>query len=188
MRYFLTRRHPPMTRILLIESGSRSLIERVIPSLRAVWGPETPIDLVTCYAALPEGFDERGVVYRVADYGSPQGRRQLIGLLRGRQYALAGMVCSAEPIMTKWKWLIALRVPAKFFIINENADYFWISRENAGIIRQFALIRMGLAGSGALRAIGRLLIFPFSVIFLLLYAFAAHSGRILRGVLKPSKT
>jgi hypothetical protein len=180
VRYFLTRREPPLKRILLIESGSRSLLEGILPHLRSVWGPDVSMDLVTCYAGLPEGFHPETIVYRVTDYNSPEGRRELIGLLRGREYTIAGMICSVEPIMTKWKWLIALRLPAKFFILNENGDYFWVHRENAGIIRQFLLVRLGLSGTGAIRTIGRLLIFPFSVLFLLLYAFAAHSGRILR--------
>ncbi len=180
MRYFLTRREPPQTRILLIESGSRSLLERIHPHLRSVYGPEIAIDVVTCYGGQPEGFGPDTVVYRVTDYGSPEGRRNLVRLLRSREYSLAGMICSGEPIMTKWKWLLALRIPAKFFVLNENADYFWIHRSQSAIMRQFLLVRLGLSGAGAIRTIGRLLVFPFSVLFLLLYAFAAHSGRILR--------
>lgn len=182
VRYFFTRRERPHTRLLFIESGSRGLAENIYPHLRAAFGPNIPIDLVTCYTGLPGGFGPETVVYRVTDYNSPDGRRELIRLLRGRNYSTACMICSAESIMTKWKWLIALRVPAKFFILNENGDYFWVHRENMAAIRGFVLVRLGLSGAGAIRTIGRLLIFPFSVLFLLLYAFAAHSGRILRGV------
>jgi hypothetical protein len=89
--------------------------------------------------------------------------------------------------MTKWKWLIALRLPAKVFILNENGDYFWIHRKNGATIREFFLVRLGLSGAGAIRTIGRMLIFPFSVLFLLLYAFAAHSGRIMRRVFNTAK-
>lgn len=187
VRYLLSRREPPLTRILLIESGSRSLVEGLLPHLRAVWGRDVPIDLVTCYAGLPEGFGPETVVYRVTDYGSPEGRRELIRLLRQGRHSMAGMICSAEPIMTKWKWLIALRIPAKVFVLNENGDYFWMHRDNAAAIREFALVRLGLSGAGAIRTIGRLLMFPFSVLFLLLYAFAAHAGRFVRQVLKPAK-
>lgn len=187
MRYFLARREPPLTRILLIESGSRSLIENLLPHLRSVWGAEIPIDLVTCYAGLPTGFHPDTVTYRVTDYGSPEGRKELMRLLRSRGYSMAGMVCSAEPIMTKWKWLIAARVPARFFILNENGDYFWVHRDNAATIRHFFLVRAGLSGAGAIGTLGRVLIFPFSVLFLLLYAFTAHSGRILRRTINPAK-
>jgi hypothetical protein len=187
VRYFLTSRDPPPTRLLLIESGSRSLIEGIIPHLRTVWGPEIPIDLVTCYPGLPTGFGPEGVVYRVTEYGSSQRRGELIRLLRSRRYSIAGMICSAEPIMTKWKWLIALRVPAKVFILNENGDYFWLHRTSIAAIRQFSLVRLGLSGGGAIRTIGRLILFPFSVMFLLLYAFAAHSGRLMRRALHTTK-
>ncbi len=188
MRYFLSRREPVLTRALLIESGSRSLIEGILPHLRAIWGERTPIDLVTCYMGLPAGFGPETVVYRVGDFSSPAGRKRLAGLLRERNYALAGMICSGEPIMTKWKWLIALRVPAKVFILNENGDYFWLNRAHASSIRQFCFARMGLSGAGAVHTAGRLLVFPFSVLFLILYAFAAHSGRIARQLLNPSKS
>jgi hypothetical protein len=158
-----------------------------MPHLRAIWG-DTPIDLVTCFAGHPAGFGPETTIHRVTDCNSPEDRRKLIRLLRESDYAVAGMICSGEPIMTKWKWLIALRVPAKIFILNENGDYFWLNREQADSIRQFCLVRMGLSGAGAARTAGRLLIFPFSVAFLLLYAFAAHSGRIARQVFRPSKS
>ena len=187
MRYFLARRAPPLTRILLIESGSRSLVENLLPHLRSVWGEQVPIDLVTCYAGLPAGFDTDTVTFRVTDYGSKQGRKELVRVLRGRGYSMAGMICSAEPIMTKWKWLLAARVPARFFILNENGDYFWLHRDNAATIRHFLMVRAGLSGAGAIATLGRLLIFPFSVLFLLLYAFTAHSGRILRRGINPGK-
>jgi hypothetical protein len=57
-----------------------------------------------------------------------------------------------------------------------------VHRTNIATIREFALVRLGLSGAGAIRTIGRLLIFPFSVLFLLLYAFAAHSGRFFRSL------
>jgi hypothetical protein len=187
VRYFLSRRDPPLTRLLLIESGSRSIIEGILPHLRKVWGREVGIDLVTCYPGLPAGFGPESAVYRVTEYGSSQGRRELMRLLRSRRYSIAGMICSAEPIMTKWKWLIALRVPAKIFILNENGDYFWLHRTSLAAIRQFSLVRLGLSGAGAFRTIGRLILFPFSLLFLLLYAFAAHSGRLIRSVFNTTK-
>lgn len=187
MRYFLSRRDPPLTRLLLIESGSRSLIEGILPHLRTVWGAEAAVDLVTCYAGTPKGFGPEAIVYRVTDYGSPRRRRELIRLLRSRRYSIAGMICSGEPIMTKWKWLIALRVPARIFILNENGDYFWLHRTSIAAIRRFSLVRLGLSGAGAIRTVGRLILFPFSLLFLLLYAFAAHSGRFMRRALHTTK-
>ena len=186
MRHFFTRSAPPFSRVLLVESGSRELFENLLPVLYQNHA-EMTCDLVTCYAGMPEGFEAETVVYRVTDYGSPEGRKELIRLLRSRHYSLAGMICSAEPIMTKWKWLIALRIPAKIFILNENGDYFWLHRDNAAAIRQFSLVRLGLSGAGAIRTVGRMLFFPFSVLFLLLYAFAAHTGKFVRGLFQYAK-
>lgn len=176
----LSRRAPAGSRILLIESGSRSLMEGLLPLLRSTWAGSYEFDLVTCYGGVPEALPENARVFRVGDYGTPELRRELIKELRGRDYAYAGMICSAEPIMTKWKWMLALRVPAKFFIVNENGDYFWVCRENAESVRRFALVRAGLQGGGAGRTLARLAMFPFTVIFLLLYALWAHAGRIMR--------
>jgi hypothetical protein len=180
MRYLMSRRHPPGSRILFIESGSRSLAEGVLPHLTSSWARESKIDLVTCYGGLPSGLPPETTVYRVSDYGTAALRGELIRELRSRDYAYIGMICSAEPIMTKWKWLIALRVPAKVFIVNENGDYFWLHRENAAIVREFALVRAGLSGAGAIRTFGRLLLFPFTLLFLVMYAIAVHARRKLR--------
>lgn len=179
MRYFLTRRAVPLTRILLVESGSRSLIEGLLPHLREGWSSGIPVDLVTCRRGVPTGLAPDAVVYRVADYGTPEGRKELLRQLRARNYSILGILCSDEPVMTKWKWWIALRLPVKVFMINENGDYFWIHREQLGTLRDFCLLRLGLAGEGSARTIFRLLLFPFSVLFLLLYAFAAHSRRLI---------
>ncbi|HWD99384.1 MAG TPA: hypothetical protein VG345_10110 [Bryobacteraceae bacterium] len=186
MKYLLSRRAPGGSRILLVESGSRELIERILPHIQSTWGARMPIELVTCYAGRPAGLAESAVVWRVADYTTPEARRRLIDDLRSRDYAYAGIICAAEPVMTKWKWLIAARVPAKFFILNENADYFWLDRENAKVARRFFLVRAGLSGAGSLRAIGRLLLFPFTLLFLITYAFVAHARRWLRMALRHS--
>jgi hypothetical protein len=181
VRYFLTGRLPKVTSILLIESGSRGLIEGVIPGLRENFGPEIYIDLVTCYASLPEGFDAgRTRLYRVSDYRGREGRKRLYRELASNRYALLGMICSGEVVMAKWKWVLGLRTPAKIFVINENGDYFWLDRLHWKAIRQFVLLRAGLAGSGAVRTLIRLISFPFTLLYLLLYATTVHARRALR--------
>ena len=47
--------------------------------------------------------------------------------------------------MAKWKWALALRLPAKVFVINENGDYFWLDRKHLEPIRQ---TRAPAGGSG----------------------------------------
>ena len=153
MRHFFDSIHPfdnpavPEPRILFIESGSRALSEGSIDGFYQRW-PGIPIDLVTCYGGLPEGFVPDTTVFRITDYVTPESRQELFRTLGARGYAMAIAICSAEPIMTKWKWMLALRVPAKFLILNENGDYFWLQRENLDVLRVFVLVRMGLHGAG----------------------------------------
>jgi hypothetical protein len=122
VRYFLSRHIPRPHTILLVESGARSLVEKVAPGLRGAWGPEVEIDLVTCFSGLPAGFPPHTRVYRTGEYRGAEGRRTLFEELRENRYAIMGIVCSGEPILFKWKLAIAWQVPAKIFIINENGD------------------------------------------------------------------
>ena len=189
MRYFFTGRQPLVHSILLVESGSRGLLEGLIPSLRQTWGGDVPIDLVTCYSSFPLGFHPGTTrVYRVADYRGRQGRRQLYRELAQTRYSLVGIICSEEPVMTKWKWVLALRIPAKVFVVNENGDYFWLDRQHLGVIRHFVLLRSGLAGAGAVRTLARLFLFPFTLLYLLLYAATVHARRALRSEPRTSES
>jgi len=181
VRYFLTGRLPDVTSILLVESGTRGLLEGLIAGLRQTWGDRIPIDLVTCYSTLPKGFEAHNTrVYRVGDYPGRAARGRLYRELARNRYSLMGIICSGEVVMAKWKWSLGLRIPAKIFIINENGDYFWLDRLHLGPLRQFVLLRAGLAGSGAVRTLVRLISFPFSLLYLLLYATSAHARRALR--------
>jgi hypothetical protein len=172
---FFTSLVPSFDRVLLVESGSRHLIEALIPTLRKAVGTRVEFDLVTCFAGTPEGFE--GKVFRISDYPRAEGRARLLKDLSGRGPNIIGIVCAAEPIMTKWKWMLAARVPAKLFILNENADFFWVQWSNWRTMRHFALYRAGLSGAGAVRTIVRLILFPFTVLYLILYAAAVHLRR-----------
>jgi hypothetical protein len=180
VRYFLRARYPEVSSILLVESGSRSILERVLPALRRGYGDEVPIDIVSCFAARPQGYDERTRLFRVSDYRGREGRRKLYRELIASRYPVMGVVCSGEPLMTKWKLALALQIPAKVFIINENADYFWVDTGHARQIRRFVIFRAGLAGAGAVRTLARAISFPFALLYLLLYATAIHARRALR--------
>ena len=180
MRYWLSNRLPSFSRVLLIESGSRQLLEDLLSGLYDVH-PGMNADLVTCYAGLPLKFDaSRGKVFRVADYNGPAARKRLYAELTANRYDVVGIICSAEPIMVKWKWSLATRIRAKLFILNENGDYFWFDRGHWGSIRHFLLFRAGLSGAGAVRTIGRLILFPLTLLYLILYAATVHLRRQLR--------
>lgn len=182
MRYFLRARYPDVHSILLVESGSRSIIERVLPAIRRGYGDSVPIDIVSCFAARPQGFDDRTRMFRVSDYRGREGRGKLYRELLANNYPVIGIVCSGEPLMTKWKLALAVKVPAKLFIINENADFFWVDLGHAKQIRRFVLFRAGLAGAGAVRTLVSAITFPFTLLYLLLYASVVHARRALRRI------
>lgn len=180
MRYFFSKRIPAFSRVLLIESGSRQLFEDLLNGLYEVH-PEMTADLLTCYGGAPEHFRaDRGRVYNVNEYPGQAGRQRLIADLAGNGYTVAGIICSGEPVMFKWKWMLAWRLPAKIFILNENGDYFWLDRGNWPTIRYFLLFRAGLSGAGAVRTLTRLLLFPFTLLYLILFAAMVHLRRKVR--------
>jgi hypothetical protein len=180
MRYFVSNQVPPFSRVLLVESGSRQLLEDLLDGLYDVY-PEMNADIVTCFAGTPQKFrPERGTIYRVGDYPGSAGRGRLYHELAAVRYNVTGIVCSAEPIMTKWKWMLAARLPAKVFILNENGDYFWLDRGHWSTVLHFVLFRAGLAGAGAVRSVTRLLLFPFTLLYLILFAATVHLRRKLR--------
>jgi hypothetical protein len=176
VRYFFRRRIPELSRILLVESGSRHITEFVIPRMRQHFGESIPIDLVTCFPTVPAGAAE---VYNVNDYRGRKRRPALVRELRARGYSIAGIVCSNEPLLKIWKWVLAGALPAKVFVINENGDWFWLDRANWAHIRRFLKYRAGLADAGIVRSFARVVIFPFTLCYLLLYAAAAHFRRAL---------
>ncbi|MDX1979984.1 MAG: hypothetical protein SFV51_06935 [Bryobacteraceae bacterium] len=180
MKDVLRRRIPDFRRVLLIESGSRYVFDNLLPGLYEVHGPELRVDLVTCYTGEPAGLRSGGQVYRVWDYPGSDGRRRLLGELKSNHYNVCGIICSGEPIMTKWKWWLSAQIPAKLFILNENGDYFWFDYTNWRLMLHFMLFRAGLSGGDAVTTITRLLMFPFMVCYLLLFAAAVHLRRKVR--------
>jgi len=180
MRWFLRRRIPPIERVLVVESGARAVAERVLPVLRATLGQDVTVDLVTCYLGLPAGWPDQTRVFRVADYAGRLGRKRLYAELGARGYSALGILCSGDPIMIKWKWSITARVPAKVFVINENADYLWLDRGHLGTLARLAATRTGFSGAGAVRATAQIAALPFAVAYLLLYAAWVHARRGLR--------
>lgn len=167
--------------MVLVESGSRHLVENLLPGLYETYGDRIQLDLVTCYAGLPAGFrPEQGLVLRITEYAGAAGRAQVVNELRARNHTVIGIICSDEAIMTKWKWMLAARVQAKLFILNENGDYFWVDRSNWRTLLHFVLFRAGLTGTDAVVTMGRILLFPVSLLYLLGFASVVHFRRKVR--------
>jgi hypothetical protein len=175
VRLFFSRTVPPLTRILLVESGSRQLFDTLIPKLYQIYGDAIEIDLVTCFAGVPEGF--RGNVSRIA---GPENRLILLNELKSRDYAAIGIICAAEPIMTKWKWWLGAHLKSKVFILNENGDFFWLDWGHRRNITGFIAFRTGLTGAAAVPTLVRFLLFPLTLAYLILYAGTVHLRRKVR--------
>lgn len=143
-----------------------------------MYGEVAEIDVVTCFAGVPRGAN--GKIYRAADYPSPEARKRLYAELNARGCGAIGVLCSAEPIMTKWKLALAARVRAKVLIVNENGDFFWLEYPNWRLALHFLLFRAGVTGASAVPALARLLFFPLAAIYLLAYAGAVHFRRRIR--------
>jgi hypothetical protein len=178
LRYFFRRYIPPFTRVLLVESGSRGAFDTLVPLLYQIHGEAMELDLLTCHSTTPTGF--RGRVYRVEDYPHPAARRRFFRELASREYAALGILCSGEPIMTKWKWALVARLPAKVFVINEFAGFLYVDWGQVRNLTAFARVRMGLSGAAATPAMLRLLMFPIALLYLLLFAAIVHTKRRIR--------
>jgi hypothetical protein len=178
LRYFFRRYIPPFTRVLLVESGSRGAFDALVPLLYQIHGETMELDLLTCHQTTPTGF--RGRVYRVEDYSSPAARRRLFRELAASKYSSLGILCSGEPIMTKWKWALVARLPAKVFVINEFAGFLYLDWGNVRNLARFARVRLGLSGAAATPAVVRLLFLPFALLYLLLFAAIVHTKRRIR--------
>lgn len=181
---FLSRRAVPFTRVLLVESGSRAIAEKVLASFYDRHSAET-IDLLTCLVGAPATL-RAGQVLCSFDYPDRHSRRQLVRDLRSRHYNVLAIICSGEPFLAHYKFALAALVPAKVLIINENGDYFWFDRGSLGILGKLFAVRAGLAGESAFRTLARIAGFPFTLALLLAFAARVHLMRQLRLLFRRS--
>src|SRR5581483_3648181 len=99
MRYLLSRRIPQFTRFLLVESGSRRILDKLLPHFYEAYGPQVRLDVLTCFPESPAPFrPDRGDLLRVQEYASADARRRLVRELRSRRYAVLGIICSNEKL------------------------------------------------------------------------------------------
>lgn len=180
MRYWLRSTLPPITRVLMVESGPRPLAERFGPVLRKVCGAGVPVDLLTCYG--PPG-DSSAIapdkVYCTQDFAGNAARRALLRQLQANGYAVLAIFCADSPVLARWKWWLVLRLPVKVLIINENADCFWLDRANWRTAKSLFAARLGLQGTASLRTLAELAAFPFVLAWLVTFALYAHTRRLL---------
>jgi hypothetical protein len=177
VRYFLTRRVPPVTRILLIESGHRELGEKAIDCLRKAFGADIPIDVLGCRRTPPLGVES---YVDVAQSRTFSQRLDILRRIRRAGYSVVGVLSSGESTMALWKWPPIVVVPAKFLVINENVDFFWIDRGHWTNAVALLQQRSGLGGESTVRAVAWFAALPFAALFLLCYATWVHVARVFR--------
>ena len=170
-------------KMLVVESGSRLVLEGGLPRFRALFGDPQRVDLVTCLPGLPQTLDPSTTrVISVTAVRAARDRWRLLLELRRQEYSVIGIICSDEPVMTLWKVAVALAVRGKVLVFNENSDFFWVDWRHRKTLRQFVLFRAGMLEDGAVRKLVQLATFPFLLVFLLLYAGWVHLirwGRLL---------
>ena len=69
---------------------------------------------------------------------------------------------------------------AKIFVVNENADFFWLDWGHWKTITHFVSFRAGITGAAAVPTLARMLFFPVTFLYLLLFAGAVHLRRRIR--------
>ena len=176
MKFFLTGRAPAADRILLVESGSRHVLERAIAGMERGF-PGAHLELCTCFPGLPAAATPFDRVWRVTEAPSLGAKLRMACEIAGTRPPIAALLVSGEPIMFNWKAVLLFLLPSKILLVNENGDFFWLDRPNLGTLRQFLGARLGMNGEGMLRGVCRFVAFPFVFVFLLLFAAASYSLR-----------
>jgi hypothetical protein len=175
MKFFFSGRGPAVDRILLIESGSRNVLERAIAGMQRGF-PGASLELCTCFPGLPAAAAfER--VWRVTDAPSLGEKWRMARAIAATRPPVAAMLFSGEPILFNWKAALLLLLPSKILLINENGDFFWLDRPNLPTLRQFVGARLGMNGEGMLRGLCRVIAFPFVLVFLMLAACVTYTMR-----------
>jgi len=194
MRWFFSQNAPAVDRLLLVESGPRSVAEAVVPRIRKLFGDDVPIDLLTCLRTDPEGLTSDGAVlnaaqnqaarapkvWRVIDCNDTDSRWELLWSIRYERHPVTAIICAGSPIMMSWKLATLALLPSKFLIINENADFFWLDRSQLSALTNLLTQRAGLQQDLAVRIVGRAIIFPLTLIYLLGFAACVHARRLVR--------
>ena len=137
----------------MIESGPAPFSERFLEHLYQVGRPGMWI-LLSCYTDVPSGFDiNRGRSFFTHQATTASARNDLFRDLAKRGYSAVCVLCTGDPIMTKWKWMAAARVPSKVLIVNENIDFYWLDIHHWRSAKAMLRHRMGLHGTGPFRII-----------------------------------
>lgn len=177
---FCSRWSPKLDRVLVVESGARAASERFLARLYKQ-EPARRVDLLTCYASPPDAFDtSRGQVFYTHKARGRRARLELFRTVREAEYSALCMLCTGDDIMTKWKWAMVLKLPAKVMIVNESADTFWLDRGHLRELRGMARDRIGSAWLIPFRVASQAIALPFTICILVSFAALVHGRRLWR--------
>ena len=185
MRRLIARAQPSFGSVLLIESGPRTVADQFLTYLYDI-KQSNRVDVLTCYGGSPSSFDSnRGVVRSVHEPAARQNRSKFIRDLSAESYDLVALLCTGSPILEKWKWMIALRTPARLIVVNESAKYFGLDIWNLGTARLMLLKRLNPFSDSSLGSFAEaaaanlfdLLLMPFVFLYLLIDTAAIHLRR-----------
>lgn len=181
MKYFFRRKFPGADDVLLIESGSPEVARRAVGKIREHF-PGARYHLLTCWpATTPESrlapAGPYRSVFRAADYPTGWEKLRLLLSLARRKWRVLAILCTGEPVLWRWKMLALAVFPSKVLIVNENADFFWVDWAHRHHVRQFLAVRWGInRGEMAATAL-RALVFPLTLLFLILTALYLYARR-----------
>lgn len=193
MRYFFGSFPAKAVRdVLLIESGSGGVGQRVLEKIQKLF-PDARYHLLTCW---PETTPEHRAaryqsVFRASDYPAGLDKVRLLFSLARSRWRVLAILCTGEPLLWRWKLLALAIFPSKVLIANENADFFWLDWAHRRNLRQFLAVRWGVNRDEIAATFFRALLFPFTLLFLILTAFYLYTRRwrrLLLWKLRPAHT
>jgi hypothetical protein len=180
MLRFISKWTPLFYRVLVVESGARSVTEHLLQELYARTELER-LDVFTCYGTAPPYFDPlKGHIFETHRVQGVHARKKFLADLRSTRYSAICILCTGVSVMTKWKWMTAALVPAKILLVNENGDTFWLDRGHIRYVKGMIRERLRLNQISPLRVLQELLLFPFTLAILLAFAVKTHARRLLR--------
>jgi hypothetical protein len=148
--------------------------------MRKAFGVDIPIDVLGCRRAPLLGVAGYADVSEARTFS---GRLAILRRIRRGGYSVAGVLSSGDSTMALWKLAAIVLVPAKFLVLNENVDFFWIDRGHWTNAVALVQQRSGLGGESTVRAIAWFAALPFAALFLLSYAAWVHVARVFRMLL-----
>lgn len=168
-----------LTRVLLIESSPREVGDIMLARLYGQLEQPGTVDLLTCYATAPAGFDlGRGRTYSVHQPEAVANRSSFVKSLARGPYDAIVILCAGSGVLAKWKWAILAQTDARVVFADETGDWFFVSVRNVSQLAVLMVRRMHLADiPQVLLMAGKWIVAPLTVLWLVLFAIYVHLRR-----------